>query len=74
MDFVLCDRETLRPAYAVELDDYTHGFDNRKKPDAEVERILAESGLPLVRFKNYHSMSDTELISTFAQSKKLSDS
>ena len=52
VDFVLCDKETLRPFYAIELDDYTHGAADRKKRDAEVERIFKEAKLPLVRFSN----------------------
>ena len=52
VDFVLCDRETLRPFYAIELDDYTHAAKDRKKRDSEVERIFKAANLPLVRFAN----------------------
>ena len=52
VDYVLCDKETLRPTYAIELDDYTHNQAARRKRDAEVERIFKEADLPLVRFKN----------------------
>ncbi len=52
VDYVLCDRQTLQPTYAIELDDYTHDQSDRKRRDAEVERIFKEVGLPLVRFKN----------------------
>lgn len=52
VDFVLCDRETLRPFYAIELDDFTHDAKHRKRRDAEVERIFEAANLPLVRFMN----------------------
>lgn len=52
VDFVLCDRETLRPFYAIELDDYTHDAKDRKKRDKEVERMFEAAKLPLVRFTN----------------------
>ena len=52
VDYVLCDKQTLRPTYAIELDDYTHNQAARRKRDAEVERIFKEADLPLVRFKN----------------------
>lgn len=52
VDFVLCDRETLRPFYAIELDDFTHDAKDRKRRDAEVERIFEAANLPLVRFTN----------------------
>jgi hypothetical protein len=52
VDYVLCDKETLRPTYAIELDDFTHHKADRKVRDAEVERIFADANLPLVRFKS----------------------
>lgn len=61
VDFVLCDRETLRPFYAIELDDYTHDAPDRKKRDAEVERIFDVADLPLVRFKN-KDISEQDII------------
>lgn len=52
VDYVLCDKQTLRPTYAIELDDYTHNQAARRIRDAEVERIFEEANLPLVRFAN----------------------
>lgn len=52
VDYVLCDKQTLRPTYAIELDDYTHNQAARRKRDAEVERIFDEANLPLVRFSD----------------------
>ncbi len=61
VDYVLCDIETLKPTYAVELDDYTHDKSSRRKRDAEVERIFDEANLPLIRFKN-KDVSEAEII------------
>lgn len=61
VDYVLCDRETLRPFYAIELDDHTHNAKDRKKRDKEVERIFEEASLPLIRIRNLN-ISDTELL------------
>ena len=72
VDFVLCDKETLRPAYAIELDDLTHEQSDRRKRDAEVERIFKEANLPSVRFKN-KNLSETEIIQALSGARKLSE-
>ena len=73
VDFVLCDKETLRPTYAIELDDLTHEQSDRRKRDLEVERIFEEANLPLVRFKN-KNVSETEIIQALSKARKLSES
>lgn len=67
VDFVLCDKITLRPTYAIELDDYTHDKADRKKRDAEVERIFKEAELPLIRIRD-KDISETEIIKTLSES------
>lgn len=37
---------------AIELDDFTHEREDRKARDIEVERILQNAELPLLRIKN----------------------
>lgn len=49
VDFVLCSKEYLNPILAIELDDHSHDRDERKARDIEVERILKEAELPLLR-------------------------
>ena len=70
VDYVLCDRQTLQPTYAIELDDYTHDQSDRKKRDAEVERIFDEANLPLVRFRN-KDVSDAEIIQALTNANTL---
>lgn len=49
VDFVLCDREYISPKLAIELDDWSHAREDRKARDAEVERLLGQAGVPLLR-------------------------
>ena len=51
LDFVVCERETLRPVVAVELDDRSHGRASRRAADATKDAVLEAAGLPLVRVR-----------------------
>ena len=70
VDYVLCNRDTLEPTYAIELDDYTHDKVDRRKRDIEVERIFKAANLPLVRFRSKDILDD-EIIQALADAKKL---
>ncbi len=61
VDFVLCDKAYLSPKLAIELDDKSHERPDRQKRDREVERILHEAGVPLLRLENRGSFSPNEL-------------
>lgn len=65
VDFVLCDKQSLVPLYAVELDDSTHQLPDRNIRDIEVERIFQAANLPLVRFSNYKSLSLEDIAQKF---------
>ena len=52
VDYVICDKAYIKPLLAIELDDKTHEQSNRKIRDGEVERILSNANLPLLRFGN----------------------
>lgn len=67
VDYVLINRETLQTVCAVELDDRTHELKRRQERDLEVERILKEANIPLVRIRNLNGRSDREIIATFAE-------
>lgn len=55
VDFVLCERESLRPLTAIELDDLSHRTNPRQQQsDAWKARVLAQIGLPLVRVPYQH--------------------
>lgn len=51
VDFVLCEKKTLAPKLAIELDDWSHWLPRRQDRDREVERILKGAGLPLLRIE-----------------------
>lgn len=52
VDFVLCTKNDLCPILAIELDDWSHERPSRQERDREVERILHDAGLPLLRLKD----------------------
>jgi DNA phosphorothioation-dependent restriction protein DptG len=48
VDFVLCGKD-LTPQLVIELDDWSHARSDRQERDKEVERILQQAGIPLLR-------------------------
>lgn len=73
VDYVLCDKVSLQPVYAVELDDRTHDTTRRQARDQIVETILTEIGLPLVRFRNTGSLTDEDIAKSFYDAHRASD-
>lgn len=61
VDFVLMNKETLRPACAIEIDDYSHNSKKRYERDVEVERIFKEAGFPLMRSREFLHLSDKQI-------------
>jgi hypothetical protein len=61
VDYVICDKTSRKPLIAIELDDYTHNAEDRKQRDIEVERILGEARIHLLRFTNYKTISRDEI-------------
>ncbi len=61
VDFVLCDKAYLSPKLAIELDDKSHERTDRQERDREVERILREAGVPLLRLENHGNFNPSEL-------------
>jgi len=55
LDFLLCDRNTLSPLVAIELDDASHDAPRRQKRDRFVENALASAGLAILRFRVHRS-------------------
>ena len=65
VDYVLCEKTTFKPVYAVELDDSTHNRNDRQERDREVERIFEGTDLKLVRFRSYREPTNDELRERF---------
>jgi very-short-patch-repair endonuclease len=61
VDFVLCDKAYLSPKLAIELDDKSHERPDRQERDREVERILHDAGVPLLRIENRGNFNPSEL-------------
>ncbi len=61
VDYVLCEKEQLRAVLAIELDDKTHNRADRVARDEFVERVLGEAKVPLVIFRNYKTLSATDV-------------
>jgi very-short-patch-repair endonuclease len=61
VDFVLCDKAYISPKLAIELDDKSHERPDRQERDKEVERILSDAGVPLLRLESRGSFNPTEL-------------
>lgn len=51
VDFVLCDKETMDIICAIELDDKSHQKEARRQRDAFVDRVFADSQIPLFHIK-----------------------
>ena len=61
VDFVICDRASIRPLLCVELDDASHGQASRQTRDAFVEAALLAAGLPFIRVRAAKAYNGTEL-------------
>jgi very-short-patch-repair endonuclease len=61
VDFVVCSKDYISPVLAIELDDSTHGRPDRQRRDVEVERILEDAGVPLLRIENRERFNSEEL-------------
>lgn len=67
VDYALLNQETLELVCTVELDDGTHRQEKRQERDREVERILKQAQIPLVRIRDVNRYSDKEIVEIFAQ-------
>ncbi len=72
VDFVLCRRDTLETAWVVELDDSSHHQSDVRQRDWSKEKILAQAGIPIVRFttSELFNLTDDELVQRFVGQQK----
>ncbi len=61
VDFVICDKSYIKPLLAIELDDRTHNYESRMLRDEEVNRILQDAPLPLLRFENHGNFNKEDI-------------
>ena len=62
LDFLLCERVTLRPLLAVELDDPSHARLDRQLRDLFVDSAYAQAGLPVVHVAAQSTYSPAALL------------
>jgi very-short-patch-repair endonuclease len=61
VDYVICDKTYRRPLLAIELDDRSHDSESRQQRDANVERILQEAEIPLLRFRDIQGSTSNDI-------------
>lgn len=61
VDFVLCDKENVRPLVAIELDDSSHAREDRVERDSFVDKAMNAAKLPLFHQKVQYSYNPQEL-------------
>ena len=61
IDFVICDKENVRPLLVIELDDNSHKREDRIERDYNVDRILNDAGLPILHQRVQYSYNPQEL-------------
>lgn len=62
VDFVLAEKENLKPLLAIELDDSSHSYGKRKERDTFVEKAFKDAKLTLIRI-NYKRCYNIQEIS-----------
>lgn len=65
VDFVICDKQTLMPVFAVELDDSSHARPDRMARDRFVNDVFEAAALPLVHIPVRSGYTVAELETQF---------
>jgi very-short-patch-repair endonuclease len=50
VDYLVCERKTMRPLYVIELDGASHGSAKAQKRDKQKNDVLASAGIPIKRY------------------------
>lgn len=61
IDFLLCQKDDLRPVIAVELDDSSHTLGERIRRDKLVDKIFNDAGLPILHVPVKPPYNSTEI-------------
>jgi len=65
VDFFVCDIQTLKPLFAVELDDASHQRADRQERDAFIDQVFQTANLPLVHVAAQREYSVHDLAAKF---------
>nr|WP_116310319.1 DUF2726 domain-containing protein [Cupriavidus taiwanensis] len=52
VDYLVCERQTMRPLYVIELDGGSHSSARAQKRDKQKNDVLASAGIPIMRYKS----------------------
>ena len=66
VDFLLCDRLSMRPQVGIELDDASHAREDRQTRDEFVQQVFDAAGLSLLRFPAKRTYNLSEIASRLA--------
>ncbi len=64
LDFVIFEKEYLKPIMAIEYDGSTHDREDRKERDEFVNNALTQVGIKVVHIKHFQSMDLDSIITT----------
>ncbi|MCF7863820.1 MAG: DUF2726 domain-containing protein [Kiritimatiellales bacterium] len=70
LDFVLCDPRNLSIVAAIELDDSSHNRNDRIYRDQELNEMLEDAGIPLIRFQSKVSYTTDQITHKLAPLKQ----
>lgn len=70
IDFLICDPKTMKPLFALELDDSSHSRSDRVERDAFVDRVFEAAELPLIHIPVRATYNTSELGVLFKQALK----
>jgi hypothetical protein len=62
IDYLICDRSTMRPVLAIELDDSSHSRQRSKERDRFINDALAAASFPLLRVRAQQQYSQQQVI------------
>jgi len=62
VDFLICDKESIKPLLAIELDDSSHSELNRIARDMLVDKIFESAKLPILHIKVSGSYDKEKLL------------
>jgi hypothetical protein len=72
LDFLVCDSNTIKPLFGIELDDSSHKQNDRQERDKFVEKVFQVANLPLLRVpvqREYNSREIAAQIAPFLKDK-----
>ncbi len=70
VDFLVCDGITIKPLFAIELDDHSHQAQSRMTRDTFVEKVFESASMPLLRFQAQTGYVSAELEKAFVSALK----